>query len=512
MRVIINRQVTLMSQRYLKLILIIPITLILASSCSENKTQSTNTGHEQIKPAKITFEDIKERDTLRVITAYNSFSYFIYRGTPMGYEYELVQRLADYLDLELKIIIAEDLDDVFKLLNKGKGDLIAYNLTVTMDRKKKVKFTDYHTTTQQVLVQKKPDNWRKMKIHQINNALIRNQINLIDKTIHVRENTSYFKRIHNLSEEIGGKIDIDTMPGNMQTEDIIKMVADNKIQYTIADKNIALINKNYYRDLDIKTPVSFPQQISWAVRKNNPVLLDTINAWIKQMKKKTDYYVIYNKYFKNIRAYTKRRSSEFYSKEGGKISKYDDIIKQYADKIKWDWRILASLIYQESQFKPTRKSWAGAVGLMQLMPETARDMGITNLTDPENSIKAGTKYLKQLQNFWIKRTADSSEALKFALASYNVGKGHLLDARRLCRKYGKNPEIWNDNVAKYILLKSEPKYYNDEVVKYGYCRGKEPFNYVKNILSRYETYKQVIENKKEPETAKTQKAENKSGG
>ena len=157
----------------------------------------------------------------------------------------------------------------------------------------------------------------------------------------------------------------------------------------------------------------------------------------------------------------------------------------------WDWRLLASLVYQESQFLPYKKSWAGAVGLMQLMPKTAREFGAHDLLDPQENINAGTNYLRWLQNYW-RDIPNSGERVKFVLASYNVGTGHVQDARRLAEKYGKDPNIWEDNVAFFLLKKSQKEYYDDEVVNFGYCRGEEPIRYVDEILKRYEHYKNLL--------------------
>jgi membrane-bound lytic murein transglycosylase F len=405
----------------------------------------------------------------------------------MGYEYELLERLAEDLDLKLELVIAENLDEEIKMLKKGKGDIIAHGLTITKDRKERITFTEPHTTTHQVLVQKKPDNWRQMKLHEIDKELIRNPINLIGKKVYVRKNSSYYKRLNNLEEEIGGDIDIVEMPGKYTTEDLIKKVADGEIPFTVADYNIAAINETYNPNLDIKTKISFSQRIAWAVRENSPELLREINSWIVKMRQRTEYYVIYNKYFKNSKSYRRRVKSDFFSLKSGRISRYDDLVKQYSDSIEWDWRLLSSMIYQESRFNPRTKSWAGAKGLMQLMPNTASHVGVSNLYQPESSIKAGTRYIEYLKERW-KEIPDSTERLKFIMASYNAGPNHVKDAQRLAEQDGKNTQEWSV-VSEYILKLSNPKYYNKPVVKYGYCRGEEPYYYVKEILNRYEHYK-----------------------
>ena len=466
------------------------ITLLI-SGCGGGKEedQTENFDTEQVKRD---YPAIEEEGVLRAITIYSSTSYFLYRGQPMGYEYELLQRLADHLNLELEIVVAKNLDNEIKMLNSGKGDLIAHGLTVTKERKKRINFTRYHTTTHQALVQKKPDNWRSMKRHEIENTLVTDALDLIGKTVHVRKNSSYYQRLLNLEEEIGGDIDIVTVKGTLTTEDLIKKVADGEIEYTIADYNIASINQTYYPILNIDVPFSFFFLFAWAVRNSSPVLLEKVNEWIALMRQKTDYYVIYNKYFKNKKSYKRRIQSPLFSPSTGKISEYDPLIRDYSGSINWDWRLLASLIYQESRFDPDVKSWAGAVGLMQLMPSTAQQFGVSNLYNPKANVRAGTAYIDYLKEFW-KEIPDSSERIKFVMASYNVGQNHVADARRLAEKHGRDPNLWDENTAYYLLQKSKPEYYNDEVVKYGYCRGDEPYEYVREILQRYDHYKRFAE-------------------
>lgn len=475
---------------------------IIFSSC-KHKGQTGNAQEDNVKDTiayqkqvlesqvEIDLPEIKEKGALTAITSYSSTSFFIYRGQLMGFEYELLRWLADYLELELEIQIAENLDRLVTMLNTGAGDIIAHNLTITKERKEYLLFTDYHTLTKQVLVQRKPENWRRMKRHNIDDQLIRNPIELIGKPVHVRLNTAYYERMQNLSEEIGGDIIIVLAPSNFVTEEIMKMVADNDIKYTIADQNIALLNQTYYPILDVETDVSFPQQIAWAVRKNSPELHAAVNNWINEIRGSTKYNVIYNKYFKNKKAFKKRIKSEFFSRTGNRISKYDDIIKKYASEIGWDWRLLASLIYQESNFNPKTRSWAGAVGLMQLLPGTAKSFGVNDLQNPEENLKAGTAYLRYLSDYW-KQIPDSLMRQKFILASYNAGPGHVTDARNLSQKFKRDPDQWDDHVEYYLLMKSHPEFYNDEIVKYGYCRGEEPTRYVREITERYQYYATML--------------------
>ncbi len=447
---------------------------------------------EKVYEYQMDLEEIKQRDTLRAITTYSSTSYFLYKGEPMGYDYELSKRLADYLGVELQLVIADDLSEIIPMLLDGKGDIITFNLTITQSRKNYVDFTHPMNFTHQVLVQRKPDNWRKMKLHEIENDLIRNPIKLLDIPISIRRNSSYMERIINLEEELGGDISVHSLPGNITTDRIIQMVSDKLIDFTIADYNIAYISASYYDNLDVNTNVGIMQQLAWAVRKTSPKLRDAVNNWLTAERKEADFYVIYNKYYKNSRAYLERSESDYFSLEGNKISEYDRLIKNVANTLNWDWRFLAAQAYQESRFDPDKRSWAGAVGLMQLMPKTALSYGYRKLSNPRSSLRAAAKHIQMLDDFWKNDIPDSTERVKFILASYNAGQYHVQDARQLAVKKGLDPNTWYDNVEKTMLLKSDQQYIKDPVVKYGYCRGEEPVNYVKEIFRRYNYYKEFI--------------------
>ncbi len=441
----------------------------------------------------IDLPEIRERGELVAITSYSPISYFIYHGQPMGYEYELLQLLGEHMDLPVNIKLARGIGEMIEMLEEGEGDLIAYSLTVTANRRERLAFTEPMNVTQQVLVQRKPDDWQQMRLHEIENELIRSAIDLDGKTIHVRKGSAYVTRMEHLSREIGGEIEIIEAPGEVTTEELIRMVAEGEIEYTISDENIASINAAFYRNIDIETPVSLPQQTAWAVRPTSPELLETINAWLLKAQNDADYYVIYNKYYENRRAFSSRYASDYFPITGGSISPYDEILREQSEQINWDWRKLAALVYQESQFRPRARSWAGAVGLMQLMPRTAREFGATDPYNPEQNIQAGVKFLQWLDDYWREHIEDEEERLKFVIASFNVGQGHVQDARRLAEKYDADPDIWNDNVERFMLKKSNPDYYNAEVVSFGYASGIEPVTYVENIYNLYEHYKKFID-------------------
>ncbi|MBN1388315.1 MAG: transporter substrate-binding domain-containing protein [Bacteroidales bacterium] len=462
------------------------ILLLLIISC-DSGTKTVN----DYLPGNRDLDAIREQGKLVALTDFNSISYFIYRGEPMGFQFELLREFADYLQIELEIITENDLSLSFEMLNKGEVDLLALNLTISNERKKVVKFTHPISQTRQVLVQKRPENWRQMTKDEIDDLLVRNLLDLADKTVYVQSGSSYAQRMKNLQNEIGDTIHIVEVP--LEVEELITLVAEGGINYTVSDENIALVNRTYYPDIDLETPVSFEQNLAWAVRINgSDKLLAELNKWIDGFKGTERYALLYAKYFENSRS-KQIVQSDYFSLGTANISRWDNYFKKYSDSIGWDWRLLASLVLQESRFDPDAQSWSGAYGLMQLMPSTGEQFGIDIFSSPENNIKAGIKYIQWLQELFEDKVPDEQERIKFILASYNVGPGHVLDARQLARKNGRDPELWDDNVAYYLLRKSDPEFYHDPVVEHGFCRGEEPYNYVIEVLDRYDHYKNFIE-------------------
>ncbi|MBS1950668.1 MAG: Transglycosylase, Slt family [Cytophagales bacterium] len=434
-------------------------------------------------------KDIQKRGYLEAIIDNNSVSYFIYKGRTMGFEYELLQRLASAMHVDLKIQVIAGIDEALDKLNKGEGDIVAFPLTLTQEREQYLSFSNALFQTQQVLVQKKPPHWRMLPSDIVEKKLLRNPVDLIGKEVHVKNGSAFIDRLENLSAETGGEIIIHEDSADAETESLIQKVALGEIQYTVADQMIAHVNELYFPNLDINTLISLPQQIGWAMRKNSPELLATVNQWLAEVKKQGIFQVIYDRYFNSPRFLVTMMSPDFTSLKSNHLSPYDEQLKKGATQLGWDWRLLASLVFQESNFNPRVESWAGAIGLMQVMPETGQHFGITNLWDPNQNILVGVRFLKFLDDYWKKTVMDDRVRIKFILASYNVGLTHVIDAQKLAKKYGKKTDAWEDNVGFYLTQKSNPKYYRDAVVSAGYCRCDGPVIYVKQVLQRYEEYK-----------------------
>jgi membrane-bound lytic murein transglycosylase F len=459
------------------------LLLSLFASCNFHNRRS------EIAILEQDLEGIKERGKITVLTDYSSTDYFIYRGQPMGFQYEMLQQLANHLSVRLEVRVSRSLNESFELLSKGEADLIAQNLAVTKDRLEIVDFTEPLVQTHQVLVQRKPENWRQMKSRNIDAFLITNPVRLKGQTIYVMRGSSSVTRLQNLSEEIGG--DINVIEVDESPEQLFALVSEGEIPFTVCDETVAKVNSKYYPDVDISTAVSLQQDLAWAVRKGSSTLQDELNDWISGFVQSPKYKNLYAKYFESGKS-ASIIESDFYAINTGKISPYDDYIRKYSENPGWDWRLMASLIYQESRFKNDLTSWAGAWGLMQLMPATAKRFGVDKVSSPRDQIRAGSEFI-----VWLDKLFDDidnkDERVKFVLAAYNIGPGHIIDARNLAKKNGANPDVWDNNVAKFLLSKADPKFYNDPVVKFGFCRGTETFNYVTEVLERYEHYRNIVE-------------------
>lgn len=422
---------------------------------------------------------------------YSATSYFIYKGQPMGFEYELLKKYAQSEGLALEVVPIKNMDSVFVDLNNGVGDVVAANLTVTLDRKQDVTFTHPVLITEQVLIQRKPDNWKKLSKKAWRDSLLKSPIDLAKKTVVVRQGSSFYDRLLSLSKEIGSEINIETVSGEIAMEQLIEQVSNKEINYTIADKNIALVNEWQYSNIDASVSVSSEQQIAFAIRTNADSLLFSVNTWLKEFQKTKAFTLLYQKYYGNQKQFDKRVNHNHYTLTSGKISYYDELIKKYAPETGWDWELLAALIYQESHFNNDAIGWGNSFGLMQFMPETGMKFGVDSTSSAEQNIKAGVKYINFLSKIWEDKITDSTERIKFVLASYNTGPGHVMDASRLAEKYNKNPYLWKD-VGYYLKNKSNPQFYKDEVVQHGYCKGYIAFDYVNEIMERHKHYKSII--------------------
>ncbi|MFQ5480097.1 MAG: transporter substrate-binding domain-containing protein [Thermodesulfobacteriota bacterium] len=416
------------------------------------------------------FDTIKKKKVLRMVTRNNSLTYYIYRGAPFGFEYEMVRKFADSEGLRLEVVLPPGHSELIPWLLDGRADIVAAAMTRTDNRGKEVAFTvPYNYVSEQVVVRGDDET-------------IKSPSDLVGKTVHVRKSSSYYDSLMALKEK-GFDFEIVLLPEAMETEDILEGISVHRWDITVSDSNLLTIERE--QGNDVKAAFTLKKSgIGWAVRKEDVKLLARLNAFIKKQHKSFFYNTIKDKYFNGSVSVPEVDKDLRYDRSG-RISPYDELVKKYAAMYGLDWRLVVSQMFQESSFNPRKVSWAGARGLMQLMPRTAKEFGLKKSFDPESSIKAGTYYMKKL----LKRFGPPiklKDRISFALASYHVGFNHVADARILAAKEGLNPDIWFDNVEKAMILLQKRSYYRK--TKYGYCNGRRTVVYVRDILNRYNAY------------------------
>src|SRR5215212_4012396 len=457
------------------------------------------------EPVKRDLGEIRGRGTLTVLAPYNSTTYFVYRGEPLGYEYELLREFAGAQGLKLKMVVVTDPKSLLPLLNEGEGDIAAARLVPTPEGEAQAAFTRALYQTEPALVQQEAAPETATKVAEkamapgpadpspevdVQARLVTRPEQLAGKRVDLPEKSPYERTLVELADEISGDIHVVEL-GELQDEALARKVARGEVEFTVMQANLAALKEAEFSNLKVRPVLGRTHEVAWAVRRNSPRLLSELNGWVADKKQEGLLARLYKKYFVDMRGHIERATSDYLTSSTGKLCPFDGLLKTHAAEIGWDWRLLASQAYQESRFKSDAKSWAGAQGLLQLMPATARQVGVRNALDPEDNVRGATRYLKWLTDFWDERVEDEGERLKFILASYNTGAGHVEDAQRLASKYGGNPVVWSD-VSYWLLQKSTQQYSSDEVVKFGFCRGLEPVNYVEQILRRYTHYKDFV--------------------
>lgn len=430
-------------------------------------------------------EGIKERGVLRVLTRNNAVTYFLHKGAPHGFEYTLAADIAEELGVRLEMVVPPRDSMLIPWLKSGRGDVIAASWTNTEDRAKEVAFTEPYLWVNEVLVQRKG----APKLSSVED--------LAGKTVHVRLASSYARTLEELQQR-GVNVTIAEAPADHETERLIAKVAEGAYDYTVADEHLLQVELRHRDDVEaalvltqapegatdaIGKPREGAKGIAFGVRKDATALKAWLDGYVRRTYRGVEYNMARARYFTNTRAIREAQEERF--RTSGKLSPYDELLREVADRYELDWRLLAAQAYQESRFDPKAKSWVGARGLFQIMPTTGAELGFHDLEDPRQSAEAGSKYLAQL----VTRFEDDlrpDEKMRFALASYNAGYGHVLDARRLAEELGLDRDKWFDNVERAMLLLARREYARK--ARHGYCRGEEPVRYVREIQSRYDTY------------------------
>ncbi len=418
------------------------------------------------------FDQIRKRRVLRVLLRNNAASYFLYRGELMGFEYELAREFADYHGLRLEVVVPPSYQELTTWLLEGKADIAMGFLEPDgLQRRLGIDYSDpYHYAKQHIVV------------HKDDSAI--SLADLDDQTISVRSRSHYWKSLSRLQNG-GAGFSLRATDDDVETEYMIQQVAHGKYKATMADEH--LLNIELAKSIPVRSAHTLESEVphSIALRIRNPGLKQALNEFVKRIYKSEFYNVIYLEYFKNRRSVQRLARGRIIDPLKGQISPYDELVRKYSDRYGFDWRLVTAQMYQESKFNPKAKSHIGARGLMQLMPRTAKEMGVKDISDPASSIRGGVKYLDWLRDRF---NADLpiSDRLWFTLAAYNAGAGHVQDARRLAGQLGHDPDRWFDHTEQAMLLLEKKQY--AKKARYGYVNGSEPVNYVRDIKQRFEAY------------------------
>lgn len=463
--------------------------MLLMCACQERGKSNENENLlEETKDTISVFQHLLERGKLVAATDCGVFNYWLTDGKPSGFEYELLNDFCKSQNLELEVLVIDDIDSCLRLLDSCQIDLIATGIGTTKEMKRQYLLTMPILTQKSVLVQRMPQRWNDMSTdNEIENQLLRSPMDLAGRTIVLPKGSHNVNVLKHLSDEIGDTIYI-VENDTLNSLDLVRQVSEGKIDYTVVEEYVAQMANANFSGLDTKLAVSIEQPLGWAMRNhdNDSSLLMAVNSWIDNYEQKNMRRVL-ARYVRKGRGIMKPKPMP-----EGHICEYDKAIQKVARNIGWDWRLMASIIYQESRFQSDLESEKGAFGLMQLMPVVMEKYGIDYDSSPEEQLAAGGKLLKYLDDCLEDKVLDSTERVKFVLAAYNSGLGHVYDARRLAEKYGKDPGVWYDNVDFFILNKSKAQYYNDTCCKCGYLRGTETYRFVDEVLERYEHYKESV--------------------
>ncbi|MCG9790199.1 membrane-bound lytic murein transglycosylase MltF [Vibrio barjaei] len=453
--------------RWLKLLSVCLLTLGMAGCQIDSDPKSE-------------LENIKERGVLRVGTLNNQLSYYIGPDGPTGLDYELARQFADELGVRLEMKPAYRQASLFPALQKGEIDIIAAGLSQSPERIKRFRAGPaYYYVSQQVVYKK--GQWRPRNLEQ----LLNNQQELIDKAdgeeVFAIVKDSHFEQtlanVANQNPDFRYYID-----ANADVNDLLKQVSEGQLKFTMADSVELSLSQRIYPDLALAFEMTEDQPISWYMRKSeDESLYALLIEFFGRLKQTGELANLEEKYIGHIGVFDYVDTRAFIRALDGKLPKWSPLFKKYSNE--FDWRLIAALAYQESHWNPVAKSPTGVRGMMMLTLPTAKSVGVTNRLDPEQSVRGGVEYLRRI----VDRVPDSiaeHEKIWFALASYNVGFGHMMDARRLTKRQGGDPDAWADVKDRLPLLRQK-KYYSQ--TRYGYARGDEARNYVENIRRYYQS-------------------------
>jgi len=420
----------------------------------------------------IDLDSIARRDTLRVITSNTAATYFLHRGSELGLEYDLAKAFADRHGLHLQMVVSSSPDEATRWLDEGKGDIVASGFEVAASTAGATATAAYDASPLVVVTRDVPDAGTSATDAE-------------PTDIHVAEGS----RAHRALAESGESANIVTVAPEWDAESLLQELVDGRIEAALVPLQIAHLEQIYHPELIVGKRVGASAPVAWLVRPNAKLLAEAVNVHVESVKASGYYNLLRRKYLGRHPRHARYMASHAKLRQYGTLSAYDTIIQDAAAREGVDWRLVAAQISQESGFNSRARSWAGALGLMQLMPRTARIMGARNPMRPRENVDAGVRYLAaQTARF---EALGPDEAVKFGLASYNAGPGHVADARRLAAQRGLEPDRWESNVAVSIRLLEQKRHY--QRARYGYCRGSETVAYVGAILRKWEAYRAILD-------------------
>ncbi len=427
---------------------------------------------------------IQRKKVLNVVLLNSPSTYYIGVDGPTGFEYDLLESYAKHLGVKLNITPAHTIQEAIELSKNPKIDITSASLVKTPERRKYFNFgPSYFEVQEQVICYRGMLSTDKFP---------RDVEDLAGLNIVVGKGTSYSETIKSLQND---GFDINaTFTSELSTEELLKKVSKHEIDCTVADSNVYALNLRYFPEISMAFSISGREQLSWLLQKDTPELKADMYSWLNTFNQQGKMIQLKDHYYSYVRFFDYYNTKMFYKRMKSRLPKYQKIFEEVSTRFGIPWTLLASISYQESLWNPKAKSFTGVRGLMMLTKNTAKLLGVTNRLDPKQSIVGGTRHIKQMLKFVPKEVVGENR-LKFALAAYNIGLGHIRDAQHLAREIGLNENVWND--LKIVLpLLSQKKFYRD--LEYGYARGEEPVKYVESIYN----YRDILENKNNRTTLK----------
>ncbi len=439
---------------------------------AQERFASALTGHRR-KAYTGDLDNVTTRGVLRVLSRNNSTSYFLYKGVEAGFDYELAKWLAKDLGVRLEMVVAPTRRELVPWLLDGHGDVILAGLSTDAARSDRVRFTRAYLQTNWVVVMRKKDAPRH---HDLDS--------LKGKEVLVRPSSGAMTRLR--AQGVSGLVISGALEG-LESEDLLDSVADKKAAATVVEERIAMVELLHRSDLAIAFVLPGGEDVAApAVRKEDVKLWDAIDAWVAKNRRSTDWNIMYQRVHENVASTGKVRDDKLRADRDGRISAWDPQMKAAGTAHDVDWRLIAAQCYQESRFDLDAKSAFGAVGIMQLLPSTAKELGCRDPKDPDDAIVASSKFIGKLMKRYGKPDIALKDRVRFALAAYNAGPGHLDDARVLAEQEGLDRNRWFGNVERAMLLLSKPRYY--QKAAHGFARADETVRYVSEIQTRYDAY------------------------